>query len=131
MANTSMKRRILHIIDTLDRTGTPHHMALLACGLPQGDFEVHVCALAHGGPIGEVLVRAGVPVRVLGRRWPADPTTFWRLVHHVKELRPESIHAWQAAGRAYAAAASQCCDVKSLVAVWRDVRPDRWPLQTT
>jgi len=124
-----MKPRVLHIIDTLDRSGTAQHLTLLARGLPQDEFEVRVCAIGRSGPIGEALVLAGIPVHVIGRRWSADPTTFWRLVRHVKELRPGSIVAWQAAGRAYAAAAARYCGVKSLVAVWRDVRTNRRPVQ--
>ena len=117
-----MKQRILHIIDTLDRSGTAQQLGLLARGLPQDQFEVHVCALSRGGPIGDVLARAGIPVHVIGRRWSADPMTFWRLVRHVKELRPEAIHAWQPAGRAYAAAAARAA-ASHLVAVWRKSQP--------
>ena len=124
-----LKQRILHIIDTLDRSGTAQQLCLLARGLPQDEFEVHVSALSRGGPIGDVLARAGIPVHVIGRRWSADPTTFWRLVRLVKELRPEAIHAWQAAGRAYAAAAARRCGVPRLVAVWREVQANRGPLQ--
>ena len=126
-----MKQRILHIIDTLDRTGTAQQLCLLARGLPADQFEVHVCALSRGGPIGDVLALAGIPVHVIGRRWPADPTTFWQLVRHVKAVRPETIHAWQAAGRAYAAAAARCCGVPRLAAVWREVQSNQGPLQAT
>jgi glycosyltransferase involved in cell wall biosynthesis len=126
-----MKQRILHIIDTLDRSGTAQQLRLLARGLPQDQFQLHVCALSRGGPLGDELARAGIPVHVIGRRWPADPTTFWRLVRHVKELRPESIHGWQAAGRAYAAAAARRCGVQRLVAVWREVPANPGPWQGT
>ena len=124
-----MKQRILHIIDTLDRNGTAQQLCLLARGLPPEEFEVHVCALSRGGPVADILARAGIPVQVISRRWSADPTTFWRLVRHVKELRPQSIHAWQAAGRAYAAAVARRCGVPHLVAVWRDVPSHQGPLQ--
>ena len=124
-----VKPRILHVIDTLDRTGTAQQLCLLARGLPQDQFETHVCALSHGGPLGEVLAQSGIPVHVIGRRWSADPATFWQLVRHVKELRPESIQGWQAAGRAYAAAAARYCRVPHLVAVWREVQPHHGPLQ--
>ncbi len=126
-----MKQRVLHIIDTLDRTGTAQQLCLLARGLPHDEFDLHVCALSRGGPIGDVLARAGIPVHVIGRRWPADPMTFWQLVRHVQELRPKSIHAWQAAGRAYAAAAARRCGVRRLVAVWREAQSKHGPLQRT
>ncbi len=115
-----MKQRVLQIIDTLDRTGTAQQMCLLARGLPQEEFEVHVCALSRGGPLGDALAQEGIPVHVIGRRWSADPVTFWRLVRLVKEIRPQAIHAWQAAGRAYGAAAARYCGVERLVAVWRE-----------
>ncbi len=124
-----MKLRILHIIDTLDRTGTAQQLCLLARGLPQDEFEVHACALSHGGPIGDELARAGIPVHVIGRRWSADPTTFWRLVRHVKEVRPETIYAWQPVGRAYAAAVAPRCGAQHLVAVWREIQANHGPLQ--
>jgi len=126
-----LKQRILHIIDTLDRTGTAEQLCLLARGLPRDEFEVHVCALSHGGSIADALARAGIPVHVIGRRWSADPTTFWQLVRHVNAVRPEMIHAWQAAGRAYSAAVAQYCGVRRLVAVWREVQSNHWPLQGT
>ena len=66
-------KRILHIIDTLDRSGTAQQLRLLALGLPRNEFEVHVCALSRGGPIGDLLTREGIPVHVIGRRWSADP----------------------------------------------------------
>jgi glycosyltransferase involved in cell wall biosynthesis len=47
----------------------------------------------------------------------------------VQELRPEAIHAWQAPGRAYAAAVARRCGVQRLVAVWREVQANRGPLQ--
>ena len=120
-----VKQRILQIIDTLDRTGTAQQLSLLARGLPRDEFEIHVCALSGGGAIGECLARAGIPVHVIGRRWPADPMTFRRLVRLVIEIRPDAIHAWQAAGRAYGAAAARCCGVPRLAAVWREAEPRR------
>lgn len=124
-----MKQRVLHVIDTLDRTGTAQQLHLLVRGLPQDQFEVQVCALSRGGPIGDALAQAGIPVYAIGRRWAADPTTFLRLARHVKQLRPHSIHAWQATGRAYAAAVAQRCGVPRLVAVWRKIQRNPGPLE--
>jgi glycosyltransferase involved in cell wall biosynthesis len=47
----------------------------------------------------------------------------------VEEVRPEAIHAWQPVGRAYAAAVARRCGVERLVAVWREVQFNHWPLQ--
>ncbi len=124
-----MKPRILHIIDTLQRSGTAQQLCLLARGLPPDQFEVHVCALSRGGAWGDMLARAGIPVHMIGRRWPADPTTLRQLIRHVQELRPGSIHAWQPAGRAYAAAVARRCGVERLVAVWREIEANPGPLQ--
>jgi glycosyltransferase involved in cell wall biosynthesis len=124
-----LKHRILHIIDTLDRSGTAKQLCLLARGLPQDQFEVQVCALGRGGPLGDALAGSGIPVHVVGRRWSADPTTFWRLLRRVREFQPESIHAWQAVGRAYAAGVARRCGVRRLAAVWREVQHNRRPLQ--
>ena len=53
-----MTRRILHIIPTLDRSGAEKQLALLAAGLPRDEFDVHVCALTHGGPLAADLEQA-------------------------------------------------------------------------
>ena len=74
-----MKKRILQIIATLDRAGTEKQMSLLARGLPRDEFDVHVCALTRGGPLAGDLARSGIPVSVIGNRWPLDPHAFWRL----------------------------------------------------
>ena len=126
-----MQQRILHIIDTLHRTGTAQQLKLLARGLMRENFEVHVCALAGGGPVGDELSQAGIPVVALGRRWPADPLTFWRLVRHIKELGPDAVVAWQAAGRAYTAAAARRAGNPRLAVVWRTATANQCPWQRT
>jgi glycosyltransferase involved in cell wall biosynthesis len=126
-----MKQRILHVIDTLDRGGTAKQLCLLARGLPQDEFETYVVALDRGGSLGDMLSRASILVHVIGRRWSADPLTFWQLLRHVKKVRPDAVVGWQAAGRAYAAAVSRRCGVRCLVAVWSEIEPRRWPLQRT
>jgi glycosyltransferase involved in cell wall biosynthesis len=123
-----LKPRILHIIDTLQRSGTARQLSLLArC---ERGCEVHVCALSSDGQIGESLARNGIAIHVLGRRWFADAATFWRLARLVKELQPETIVGWQVAGRAYAAAVAKR-NKSRLVAVWRDIPSPRGPLQRT
>jgi glycosyltransferase involved in cell wall biosynthesis len=116
-----LRQRVLQIIDTLERTGTAQQLFLLARGLPQDEFEVHVCVLSHSGPLGSELAQAGIPVQTIGRRWPADPATIWRLTRLVKAIRPDTIYAWQTMGRAYATIAARYCRVR-MVAVWREAQ---------
>jgi glycosyltransferase involved in cell wall biosynthesis len=124
-----LPNRILHIIDTLDRTGTAQQVKLLARGMPREVFETHVCALNGDGPVGEELRQAGIPVETFARRWPADPFTFWHLVKYVKEVKPDVIVGWQPAGRAYAAAAARQAGKPRLVAVWRTAESNLSPWQ--
>ncbi|MBN1394824.1 MAG: glycosyl transferase family 1, partial [Pirellulales bacterium] len=77
-----MKKRILHVIPTLDRAGAEKQLCLLAGGLPRDEFEVHVCALTRGGPLEADLHAAGVPLTVIGKRWRLDPGSFRRLREH-------------------------------------------------
>jgi hypothetical protein len=126
-----LKQRILHVIDTLDRCGAAQQLVLLGRGLPRDEFETYVCALKHNGPIGDTLARDGIAVQAIGRRWSADPAAFGQLLRRVKEVRPDCIIGWQAAGRAYAAAAARRCSVPRMAAVWREAEARQWPLQRT
>jgi len=92
--------RILHVIANLDRAGAPKQLGLLVRGLPRHEFESHVCALA-GGPQAAGLAEAGVPVTVVGQRWPLDPAVWWRLRRCVGRTRPEVLHTWGGAANAY------------------------------
>ena len=118
-----MKKRILQIIPTLDRTAAEKQMGLLARGLPHEEFDVHVCALTHGGPLSADLAEAGIPVTAIGRRWHIDPQTFWQLRRHVSQLRPHLIHTWLSPANAYGLAAARVCGVKRLVAGLHSIEP--------
>ena len=118
-----MKRRILQIIPTLDRSGAEKQMSLLARRLPADQFDVHVCALTRGGPLLECLREAGLPVTVIGKRWRVDPRAYYRLKRLVADLRPDLIHTWLFAANSYGRAAGLACGVKCLVAGERCVDP--------
>ena len=116
--------RILHIIPTLDRGGAEKQLVLLAEGLPRDEFDLHVCALTRGGPRQAELDAAGVPVKVIGKRWKADPLAYMKLRTHIARLRPALVHTWLFAAGAYGRAAARSARVKRLVAGERCV--DRW-----
>ncbi len=118
-----MKKRILQIIPTLDRSGAEKQMCLLAEGLPRDEFEVHVCALTRGGPLLTQLNEAGVPTVVIGKRWRLDPQAFWRLKEHVAHLKPDLIHGWMFAANTYGFAAARACGVSKFIVGQRCVDP--------
>jgi glycosyltransferase involved in cell wall biosynthesis len=124
-----LPQRILHIIDSLQRTGTARQLQLLVRSMPREQFEPHVFALRDSGPIAEELTQARVKVEVFGRRWPVDPLVFRQLVRKTKELRPDWIVGWQAAGRAYARAVAHLVTGPRLAAVWRSVGANQHPWQ--
>jgi glycosyltransferase involved in cell wall biosynthesis len=124
-----MKKRILQIIPTLDRAGAEKQLCLLAEGLPRDEFDVHVCALTRGGPLAARLNEAGVPLKVIGKRWKLDPQAYWRLKEHVARLKPEVIHGWMFAANTYGFAAARACGVKRFVVGQRCVDPWKSRLQ--
>jgi glycosyltransferase involved in cell wall biosynthesis len=118
-----VRKRILHIIPTLDQAGAEKQMSLLACRLPPEEFDLHVCALTHGGPLSTGLVEAGIAVTVIGKRWRLDPQAYWRLRCYLAGLRPDLIHTWMFAANAYGFAAAKAAGVDCLVAGQRCVDP--------
>jgi glycosyltransferase involved in cell wall biosynthesis len=86
--------RILHIIDSLGRTGTANQLLLLARGLTREGFDVHVCALDQRAPMLPEFAAAEIPVTIIGRRWVLDPLADWRVRQLVASLRPEIVHTW-------------------------------------
>lgn len=105
-------KRILQIVADLEPSGAQRQMTRLALGLLPAGFDVHVCALGRGGPLADELARAGIPVEVLGRRWPTDPRAFRRLYQLVGRLRPALIHTWQTAAHAWGYAAARLTGVR-------------------
>jgi glycosyltransferase involved in cell wall biosynthesis len=118
-----MAPRILFIIPTLDRSGAEKQLALLAPALQQEGFDVHVCALTRGGPYEEPLQAAGIPVRVIGKRWKLDPPAYWRLKAHVAALRPDIVQTCLFAANAYGRAAALAAGVKHIVGGERCIDP--------
>ncbi len=118
-----MTRRILQVIPSLDQAGAEKQLCLLACGLRDRGFDVHVCALTRGGPRAEPLRQAGIPLTVIGKRWKLDPQAFWRLKGLIASLKPDVVHTWMLAANAYGITAAGWCNVPGLIASQRCVDP--------
>jgi len=116
--------RVLLIIPTLDRSGAEKQLTLLAARLPRDRFEVHVCALTRGGPLGESLKQADVPVTVIGKKWKIDPAAYFRLKSFIRRLAPDIVHTWLFAANSYGRKAALAARVPKLIAAERCV--DSW-----
>lgn len=119
-----MKRRILHIIPTLERGGAEKQLVLLATRLPRDEFDVHVCALTRGGPLEADLRAAGIPLTIIGKRWKADPLAWWQLRRHIAQVQPDIVQTWLFTANAYGRTAARAAGVKRIIASERCV--DSW-----
>lgn len=121
--------RLLLIIPTLVRGGAEKQLTLLAKALPRDEFDVHVAVLTHSGPLESELADADIPVTVIGKHWKLDPLSFWRLLRHMRQLRPQIVHTWLFAANAYGRQAAFLAGVPQVIAGERCVDPWKSPLQ--
>ncbi len=110
-----MKPRILQIIPSLDRAGAEKQLALLVANLPRDEFDVQVCALTRGGELAADLKQAGIPLTILGKRWKADPTCYWKLRKLITQLKPDIIHTWMFTPGVYGRVAGRQLGVPHLI----------------
>lgn len=116
-----MSRRILHIIDSLARTGTSRQLVLLSQGLASGGWDVHIAAVRRvgGPPAAELLsefAAVRIPLTLLGRRWDLDPLADLQLIRHVRHLRPDIVHTWNTVPGTFAALAVRSGGVPRIIA---------------
>lgn len=116
--------RILHIIPTFDRAGAEKQLLLLARGLSEQGFDVHVAALTRSGPLHDEFRAAGIPTTVIGKRLKADPVALARLTRHIARLQPDIVHTWIFAAGSYGRLAARAAGVKHIVA--GEYCVDRW-----
>src|SRR5262249_23189963 len=107
-------RRILHIIDSLDRTDAAHQLRVLAKGLARDGVEVQIAALdaiTNPPPLVELRVEGSedeppvVPITALSRRFTVGTLAFLRLVRLIQRFKPDIVHTWNLDAAMYAGAA--------------------------
>jgi glycosyltransferase involved in cell wall biosynthesis len=128
-------RRVLHIIESLDRTDAAHQLRVLAKGLARDGVEVQIAALdAFKNPplLAEPRIEgfeqesAVVPVTALSRRFTFGALAFLRLARLIRQFQPDIVHTWNLDAAMYAGAA-----LKPWPQKWRGrvraarVRPER------
>jgi glycosyltransferase involved in cell wall biosynthesis len=91
---STSSRRILHIIDSLGRTGVARQLLLLAIALVKAGRDVHIVVLGQRGAMDGDFRAAGIPVTFIGRRWKVDPLADLLLLRCVARFRPDIVHTW-------------------------------------
>ncbi|MDO5565431.1 MAG: glycosyltransferase, partial [Planctomycetia bacterium] len=134
------KIRLLLIIPTLDQSGAEKQLALLASGLDQANFDVHVCLLTRDGPLSDILKKNNIAYTVIGKRSKISFSAYFKLKRLIKQLRPHIVHTWLFAANAYGRMAAIACGVPSIICGERCVDPwksslyfaiDRWLAKKT
>lgn len=116
--------RVALIIPSLDQGGAEKQLCLLACGLPQYGIQPHVIVLTRDGPLRTGLEAAGVAVDVIGKRFRADPTAYFRLRRLLQRTSPAVAHTWLFAANAYGRQAARSVGVPVVLGSERCV--DLW-----
>jgi len=94
VATRRSRGRLLLLIDRLVQGDAEQVLARYAPRLLAAGFEVRVATLAEraGNPLAEGLAAGGIAVDALSFRSLLDAGAGWRLLHHVRSLRPDLIH---------------------------------------
>jgi glycosyltransferase involved in cell wall biosynthesis len=85
---------LLQLLPSFDHSAAGRQVSLLAPVLRRA-AEIHVAALGRDGPIAEELRASGISVHVLGTGRRFDLAALWRLRRLVRDLRPQTVHAWR------------------------------------
>ncbi|MDO5553005.1 MAG: glycosyltransferase [Planctomycetia bacterium] len=123
-----VKKKILFIIPTLDRSGAEKQLVLLATGLPRDEFEVHVALLTRTGPLTADLDAAGIPWTLIGKKRKISFSAYLRLKRLIRKLQPDIVHTWLFAANAYGRKAAFACRVPRVICGERCVDPWKSPL---
>lgn len=103
------RRRLTHVVESLEPWGTQRMLAVTARRLPAEKYSQRVIALRteSAGALScrAELEAAGVAIDVIGRRDPDDDTplrTMWKLRSHVSRETTDLVHLWDDAAIAAA-----------------------------
>jgi len=87
--------RILHLIDSLDYSGSARQLQVLGPALANTTTAVEICCLGSESPWSASLRQAGVIVHALGwTRW-FDFNALWNLREILAAMSPDVIHVWR------------------------------------
>ncbi|MEK6396741.1 MAG: glycosyltransferase, partial [Terriglobus sp.] len=82
--------KIVHAVYSMEMGGAEMLVAQLARLQRKNGHSVVICAYSKRGVLGEILVREGISVHVMGEAHPAK--TILRYLHLFRVIRPDVVH---------------------------------------
>lgn len=121
--------KLVIIITGLSTGGAEMALLKLLERIDRGRFSPRVISLTTRGEVGPRIEALGVPVEALDMR-PGrfNPTKFLRLVHRLRELKPDAVHTWMYHADLLGGAAARLAGVRALA--WGIRHGDFSPLRT-
>ena len=116
-----MTKRILHIVASLEPSGTTKQLELLAGGLRRNEFEFHIISLNRCATSAGIFQQHGIEPVLIQRRGRLDPCAFWKLRQLIRQLRPDIVHTWKSDANTYGRPAAMLAGVSRIVASERQI----------
>jgi len=87
------KTKVVHLVEALNVGGLERNLVLLVTGLDRSRYDQEVWCMVSGGPMADLLVAKGFPVRVL-KLWAYYlPHHLIGLVKRLQKAAPQIVHA--------------------------------------
>jgi len=120
----STKKIALQMIDSLNPGGAERLVLELAKRLPDDGYVTQVLAVLRGGELEQDFCAAGIPVKILGYRWPFALDAFWKIYSYLKLERPDVVHTHLFAADVYGRLAARLAGIKCIVGTEHNVNLD-------
>jgi glycosyltransferase involved in cell wall biosynthesis len=122
--------KILFVVNSLRVGGFERDVATLCKHIDTNRFRPEVWTLLDGGEYEDQVLRSGVRLRNLGRRWARSPWFAWKAAREISRSDADLIHAFLPTIATYAALARRCFGVRQpmVLSIGQSStgRSDRW-----
>ena len=124
-----MTKRILHIVSSLEPSGTTKQLELFAAGLSKDEFEIQIASLRSDKATEKTLRQRGIETISVGWRGRLDPRACRKLWQLIRRLRPDIVHTWNSEANTVGRLAAKMANSTRIVASERHINPDRSGLE--
>jgi glycosyltransferase involved in cell wall biosynthesis len=118
------KLQVVHLVDSLNPGGAERLVLELAKRLPEQGVAPHVLAVLAGGELEPEFKAAGIPVTLLGYRWPFGLDAAWKICRQLKLEQPDVVHTHLFASDFYGRLAAWLLGIKCIVGTEHNINRD-------